>query len=128
MSAEKIRQFNDIIGNFLSQLSDTIGTTYYTYFENVIKYNSFMPMEQFLINVLPVRDKILNRDKDFFADKNKSEKKFGHDAEKMNAIFKLQDIYQTLDEDSISNIWDIFQALLVLGEEYIQLNQSKYIK
>lgn len=127
MSAEKIKQFNDIIGSFLSQLSDTIGTTYYMYFENIIKYNSFMPMEQFLINILPIRDKIINRDEEFFSDKNKSEKKFSHDTEKMNAIFKLQDIYKTLDKESKENIWDIFQALLILGEEYIKLNQNKYI-
>jgi hypothetical protein len=33
----------------------------------------------------------------------------------MNEIFKLKNIYKNLDEESKSNVWDIFQALLILG-------------
>jgi hypothetical protein len=128
MSKEKVKEFNDILNSFLIQVSPIIGTTYQNYFENLIKYNSLLPIEQFLVNCLPVREQILQRDESFFYDEERAQNNFGNDEYKMNEIFKLKNIYKNLDEESKSNVWDIFQALLILGEEYLVLNQSKYVK
>lgn len=128
MSKDKVKNFNEILNSFLIQVSPIIGTTYHNYFENLIKYNSILPMEQFLVNCLPVREQILNREEKFFDDDIKTKENFGHDEYKINEIFRLKNIYKNLDDDSKSNVWDIFQALLILGEEYLVLNQSKYIK
>ena len=128
MSKEKVKDFNDILNSFLIQVSPIIGTTYHTYFENLIKYNSLLPIEQFLANCLPLRDQILKRDESFFYDEERAQTNFGHDEYKMNEIFRLKNIYKDLDNESKSNVWDIFQALLILGEEYLLMNQSKYIK
>ena len=39
----------------------------------------------------------------------------------------MQNIYTQLDDASKSNVWDIFQAMLILGEDYIKLNQKKFV-
>ena len=128
MSKDKVKDFNEIVNSFLIQVSPIIGTTYHNYFENLIKYNAILPMEQFLVTCLPVREQILNREEKFFDDDIKTKNNFGHDEYKINEIFRLKNIYKNLDDESKSNVWDIFQALLILGEEYLVLNQSKYIK
>ena len=37
-------------------------------------------------------------------------------------------IDEKITPESQSNVWDIIFAMLILGEEYLVLNQSKYIK
>ena len=43
----------------------------------------------------------------------------------LNEILRLKDIYNNLDEDSQKNIWDFFQAMLILSEEFIILRVNK---
>ena len=127
MASEKIKQFNEIISSFLIQISPLIGTTYHTKLEEIIKYNSLLPIEQFLVHALPVRDKILERDVTYFTDATVYTEKIDSTGNKNNTenilseILRLQDIYTKLDETSKSNVWDIFQAMLILGEEYLKI-------
>jgi len=123
---EILIKFNNILSSFLIQLSPSIGTTYNYKFEQIIKVNVTYPMENFLINVLPISDKIRNRDESYFNNTENHIDKIDNDETTLNEILRLKDIYYKLDEDSKSNIWDIFQALLFLGEEYIKLNCDKY--
>jgi hypothetical protein len=121
MASDKIRQFNEIISSFLIQISPLIGTTYHTKLEEIIKYNSLLPIEQFLIHALPVRDKILERDETYFNETSTYTDKIGSNENILSEILRLQDIYHKLDETSKSNVWDIFQAMLILGEEYLKI-------
>jgi len=144
--SDKIKDFNEIFSSLLIQISPHIGSSYHIQFEQVIKYNSLLPIEQFLVYALPRKDKILNRNEEYFTTisnkpsleqfcdnmiKNKEaiiDKKVTNDSLKhskaMDEIIRLKDIYVNLDETSKSNIWDIFQALLIIGEEYIKIKYS----
>jgi hypothetical protein len=121
MSVTKIKQFNEIFGSFLIQVAPLVGTTYHQQFEKIIKYNSILPIEQFLVHVLPIREKILYRDESYFIDKSNVNTQISDDVSVLDEILRLQNIYFQLDDTSKSNVWDIFQALLILGEEYINI-------
>ena len=129
MATEKIKQFNEILSSFLIQISPLVGSTYYQQFEMIVKYNSILPIEQFLVHALPVRDKILSRDESYFTNNSNHVDKIGGNEWVLDEILRLQNIYNQLDETSRSNVWDIFQAMLILGEEYINIKvkKSKFI-
>ena len=119
MSKENIKQFNDIINSFLIQCSPLVGTTYQYRYSQIIKCNALLPIEQFLINVLPLRDKILNRDETYFDNNEQELNKFTGPELSLNEIIKLRGIYSKMDQESKDNSWDILQALLILAEEYL---------
>jgi hypothetical protein len=124
MASEKIKQFNEILSSFLIQVSPLVGSTYYQQFQTIVKYNSLLPIEQFLVHALPVRDKILNRDESYFNNTTNHIDKIGDNEYVLNEILRLQNIYTQIDEISRSNVWDIFQAMLILGEEYINIKMK----
>ncbi len=126
MSSEIIKTFNEILGSFLMQITPLVGSTYQYHFQQIIKINSLMPIEQFLVYALPLRDKILNRDESYFSNNDNHIDKIGDNENALNEILRLQNIYSKLDETSRSNVWDIFQAMLVLGEDYIRANAKKF--
>ena len=121
-----VKQFNDILDSFLIQVAPLVGSTYHHKFEQIVKYNSVLPVEQFLVYALPLRDKILNRDETYFQNTDNLSDKIGEQNNVLVEILRLQNIYCKLDDLSKSNVWDIFQAMLILGEEYIKLNKHKY--
>ena len=125
MSKEIVKNFNLILKSFLSQISPLVGCFYIRKFDLITKFNSTLPIEKFLIHALPLRDKILNRDESYFADNSNHEDKVGDDDFIISEILRLQNIYLKLDQISRSNLWDIFQAMLILGEDYIRLKVSK---
>ena len=128
MTKQIINQFNDILLSFLIQLSPLIGTIYSNKFEQIIKINSILPIEKFLVYALPLRDKIISKDETYFTE-NINNNKLDLDSNEFNItdILQLKDIYSNLDNDSKDNVWNIFNALLVLGEEYIVLNKDKFM-
>ncbi len=117
---EKIRSFNEILETFLQQLSPIIGTTYHFYFSKLVKANAVMPIQQFLAEVLPFKEQIMNKDESYFLQiENKVEDKIDGDQKVLTEILRLKDIYSSLDEQSRSEVWNYFQALVVLSEEYM---------
>jgi hypothetical protein len=124
MSKEIVKNFNLILESFLSQITPLVGTFYITKFQLITKCNSTLPIEKFLVHALPLRDKILNRDESYFADNNNHKEVVGNDEFIINEILRLQNIYYKLDETSRLNLWDIFQAMLILGEDYIRMRVS----
>jgi hypothetical protein len=128
MSSEKVKLFNKLLSSFLIQISPLVGKSYHTRFKLIIKCNSCLPIENFLIHALPYRDKILSRDDSYFIDKSIDYGNTSDDKSMINEILRLQNVYFKLDDASKSNVWDIFQAMLVLGEEYVCINQNKYNK
>jgi hypothetical protein len=122
---ETCKNFNEILSGLLIQLSPIIGSTYSMQFNNIIKYNNLLPIEQFCCHALPLRDKILNRDESYFIDIENNNEEIKNDTIKLNEILKLKDIYINLNIESKSNIWDIFQALLFLSEEFVTIKYAK---
>ena len=119
-----INNFNQIMNSFLIQLSPSIGSTYASQFENIIKYNSLLPLEQFCCHALPVKDKIINKDKTYFTDPTNHKEQINDNMQILNEILRLSNIYEDLDTESQNNVWDIFQALLILSEDYIKIKYA----
>ena len=125
MATEKIKEFNNIVSSLINQLSDNIGIAYIKKFDDIIKYNSLLPIEQFLIHALPIRDKIINRDVSYFSNETNFSDITNDDKDIIDEILNLKNIYYKLDENSKSNIWDFFQAMLILAEEYLKIKINK---
>ena len=121
MSKEIVKNFNKILESFLSQITPLVGCFYMRKFQLIAKCNSTLPIEKFLVHALPLRDKILNRDESYFSNYDNQKEKAGDDDFIISEILRLQNIYLKLNETSRSNLWDIFQAMLILGEDYIRL-------
>jgi len=134
MATEKIKAFNSIIESFLSQTSELVGTTYYTYFKQVTKVNSLIAIENGINFMLPHKKKIFNKDESYFSDDtliidklNKSTLPLQYSSDQViNEIFRLKDIYYKLDNDSKENVWNILQALTQLMIEYCDIKQINY--
>lgn len=122
MSVEIVKKFNEILGSFLVQITPLVGGKYHKKFTMATKFNSSLAIERFLVHALPVRDKILERDETYFTTNDYSNE-VENDEETLNEIVNMKDIYTKLDKESIDNVWDIFQALLVLGEDYIRIKK-----
>lgn len=134
MSAEKIKEFNSIVESFLLQTSELVGTTYYTYFKQLIKANSLIAIENGIQFMLPHKDKIFSKDESYFCDNIEFTNQINttpilqkcSNDQILNEIFKLKDIYYKLNDESKENIWDILQALTCLMIEYCQIKNIKY--
>jgi len=120
--SEKIRNFNDILDTFLTQLSPTIGTSYQFYFKKLIQVNATMAIQQFITEVLPYKDKIMDKDESYFLNIESEITNSISEEEKestLSEILRLKDIYKGLDSESQQEVWNYFQALIVLAEEYL---------
>lgn len=114
----KVKSFNEILESLLVQMSPIIGTTYHKKFMMIIKLNAMMPIQEFLIQATPVRDKILNRDESYFETDTALSTLVDVETKYINNILKLQNIYTRLDKTSRDNVWQIFQCMLILAEEW----------
>jgi hypothetical protein len=117
--ANNIKEFNTIMETFLNQLSPLVGTTYHFYYKKLIKVNAVLPIQQFAQNVLPYKQRIMDKDESYFADTENHQEKIQGDEATLNEILRLKDIYFKLDKDSQKEVWSYFQALTVLSEQYL---------
>ena len=118
-----IRKFNDIISNLLKQVSPLVGTKYSGYFDKLIKVNSLLPIQNFLIHAIPHEKKIVERDPDYFMNetvyKTEVERKWGKNADwYLNEILNLKTVYLSVDDDSKNNLWDTVYVLLMMCKRY----------
>jgi hypothetical protein len=118
---EKVKSFNGLLESLLIQMSPLIGTSYHNKFMMIIKVNAILPIQEFLLQATPVRDKILNRDESYFETDNAVSNLVDVETKYINNILKLQNIYSQLDKTSRDNVWQIFQCMLILAEEWVKL-------
>jgi len=114
-----IKEFNEILEYLLIQVTPIIGDKYHFRFKQIVKANVTLLIEQFLVHILPKRDKVLNKDESLF-NSNLIAESFD-DNDLLSKILTLENNYKELQQSSKDNIWDFFQALLILGEDYIRL-------
>jgi hypothetical protein len=114
-----IKEFNEILEYLLIQVTPIIGDKYHFRFKQIVKANITLPIEQFLVHILPKRDKVLNKDESLFNSSLITETFDDNDL--LSKILTLENNYKELQQSSKDNIWDFFQALLILGEDYIRL-------
>ena len=113
-----IIQFNNISIDFLTQMSQYVGSTYLYKYKLMTSFNCMYAIDMFIENVLIYKKKIINKDETFFMNKNV-------DSNYMNDIIGIKSIYHTLDKESKDNIWDIMHALVYLAEERYKSINSK---
>lgn len=121
MTTEIIKQFNEILESFITQITPIVGSSVKTKFDLLVQVNSLLPIEKYLLYALPMRDKILNRDESYFTNNNNHK----DDQDLLEQILNIQSVYHHMDDTSKKNIWDIFQAMLFLGEEYLRVKLGK---
>lgn len=123
---EKIKQFNILMETFLKEISPLVGTYYKNYYSKLIKVNSIMPIKKFYNYVIPYKNKIINKDESYFKEPdNFNEHNLLNENNKdkvFNEMIRLKDVYEKLNKTSRDSVWMYFQALLVLSEEYNNLN------
>lgn len=118
---DKVKSFNGLLESLLIQMSPLIGTTYHNKFMMIVKVNAILPLQEFLLQATPVRDKILNRDESYFETDTALTTLVDVETKYINNILKLQNIYSQLDKTSRDNVWQIFQCMLILAEEWVKL-------
>ena len=61
----------------------------------------------------------MNKDESYFYQiEDNAGDKIGDDEQVLTEILRLKDIYTGLDKESQSEVWNYFQALIILSEEY----------
>jgi hypothetical protein len=139
MSAiDKIKIFNTIVESFLSQISVTVGTTYYTYFKRMIKINSLIAIDNAVIYMIPLKDKIFNEDETYFTNEDLNTINTDPNIDEIlktnnmnndiliQEMFRLKDIYYKFDEKSKKEIWKILKTLVQLSIEYCEIKGIKF--
>ena len=125
MSTQKIKSFNSIVKSFLLRMAPHLGTSYHYYFNQMLRANAVAPIEQFVKFAIPLRENILSKDEKFFLDDSNYEKYVKKGEQSFVELLRLKDVWGQLDEKSKENVWKIFQALLILSEEYVTLKFGK---
>jgi len=117
----KVNEFNMVVLTLLNQLENITNISYISQFNRLIEANRLLPIEQFIVHALPLREKILHKDESYFSD----EKNYDTDDESIiNEILRLKNIYYTLDQESKNNMWDFLHAMLIVSDEYLKLKLS----
>jgi hypothetical protein len=124
MASNVMSQFNEILSSFLIQIVPIVGSTYHNNIQKIIKYNCALPIENFLYYAIEFRDKILTRDEAYFNDDTVIVSAIERE-DKLDEVYRLKNIYSVLDQTSKDNVWDILQALLILGEDYIKIKYGQ---
>ncbi len=106
-----VKEFNKILIEFLEQTVDITGTKYLNKFKFVTRINNMYPIDRFIVNVIPYKNYIDERNEEFFLSVSTN------DDELMEDIMWLKEIYFKLDDESKENVWDIVTALACLAEE-----------
>jgi hypothetical protein len=115
-----IKEFNEISIDFLTQTSSLVGSSYLYKFKLMTRFNSIFAIDLFIQRVLPLKNKIIERDESFFLNKNV-------DDDYMDDVIGIKQVYHTLDRQSKENIWDMVLALVYLAEERY-INMEHYNK
>lgn len=117
-----IKQFNTVFEDFLEKISPITGSFYYNSFKQLTSINAIIILKQFQKFVLPHREQILNKNKDFFFS-NHDDIIGEHNLNKddgfiRDEVEKIKEIYDDIDEETQEMIWKYFNALLKLCEKY----------
>jgi len=117
---EKVKNFNTILESFLLQISPLVGSSYNHYFRQLVKVNAVLPIQQFCSYGLIYKKQIMSKNDAYFKNTD-NHSNYIHKNTTLNEILRLNNIYDKIDEESKENVWSIFQALVILAEEYQKL-------
>lgn len=113
-----IKQFNLIVEDLLLQTTTLIGNKYLFNFKTIILYNASMPIDKFIVTILPYKEHIISRNLNFFINQEIDCRNYTND------IIDLKNIFLNISEESRNNIWDILHALIILCEERLKCKSN----
>jgi hypothetical protein len=117
---EKINTFNEVLLSFLTELKPFIGDAFLKKFKLVTSISKKQPLKSFIEYVLPLQQKIVDRDETYFTEYDMSK-----DGNAISEFLHLNGMYDTLDVNSKSNVWQYLGLLLAITIEYIQIKNKK---
>jgi len=125
--AEKCKEFNNVLSHLMEQVKNYVSPSNIMMLKSYMMVSIMGPVEQFMSYAEPHKDKIINRDESYFNNElnYKNNENLSKNESVMNEFLRLKDVYATLDEKSKKNLWDMMNALLIVGEEYEELKQKK---
>lgn len=112
-----VDDFNSISLNFLKQTAPLTNKEYLFKFKMSKTLDKYKPIDLFIKNILPHRERIVKRDETFFLT-------YTNHTSYTADISHIQKIYPLLDDDSKNNTWNIILSLLLLAEQRYTLNNK----
>lgn len=117
---EQVMMFNNILGDLLKQLDDVNKSNYHFFYRQMIKINSYLPIDNFSKICLKYKDDIFAKNPEWFMTEEYYEEMQKDTYTKYFVqMMDLKEIYGVLDDKSKKNLWGILQALTLLAEKYL---------
>lgn len=110
-------QLNDLLRQFVSITDDKDIKIYEILLKGVILKNCFMPIENFKHHVLPYKEKIYNKDEEYFLNNDDYLNNVKNEQSLLKAL-KLKEIYKMLNDDGKENLWNYLKVLCFYSEQY----------
>ena len=122
----------EIVNNFNNQADDLMAQmyacsqdydikVYHQMFVKLKNFNATKAIEQFIIYVLPFKEKIYEDDESFFLEKSGQELTGDGSEYTMMKSLKFKDLWKTLSDDSKNNIFKFFKVMVYFAEEYLKI-------
>ena len=121
----------EIVNNFNQQADDLMIQmyecshdqdikVYHDMFKKLKRFNATKAIEQFIIYVVPYKEKIYNDDESFFLSQSGKDLT-GDDSEyTMMKSLKFKEIWSTLSFESKDNIFKFFKVMIYYAEEFLK--------
>jgi len=127
-SADLISLFNDFLYDLLKQLNqiiknDTDISYFYSMFNDVIKMNRALVIDQFNVHVLQFYDHIKAKDEAFFMKENEAIKKY-EGTSAITKIFKFKSLFQTLSKKDKDMLFYYLNILCYIGARYFTVSNK----
>lgn len=116
--------FNEQLINFLEDIqkiyNDNDVETTISLIKDGVKFNAKLIIEQFILKVLPFKEKIYEQDEDFFLSMDLN-KHIGGGQNELQKIMKFTKVWTKLSSDDKQIIFDYMKVLIHYTEEYFKL-------
>jgi hypothetical protein len=127
-SQELIVLFNDFLYDLLKQLNNIIKNDEdllycYNVFNDVIRVQQTLVIDQYIINVLEYYDQIKKKDLDFFMKQELVEKKNYKDSV-INKIFKFKSLFKQLSKKEVEMLFYYLNILCYISAKYFTLTNK----
>jgi len=127
-SADLISLFNDFLYDLLKQLNQIIKNDadisyFYSMFNDVIKMNRALVIDQFNVHVLQFYDHIKAKDEAFFMKENDAIKKY-EGTSAITQIFKFKSLFQTLNKKDKDMLFYYLNILCYIGARYFTVSNK----
>lgn len=126
-----VNKFNDFTEEMLNQMyqstDDKDIRVYGSMFSKLRKINSTKAIEQFVIYVLPYKDKIINEDESFFLNHDESDLIKDDSQDNIMKALKFKQLWSGLSNNSKKNLFKFFKVLVYYAEEYFKIKYSNLV-